>query len=203
MPVQPKPTIEFWYEFASTYSYLAAMRIETLARNAGVKVVWRPFLLGPIFRAQGWDDSPFNLYPVKGRYMLRDMQRLCKRQNLRFQLPEQFPANGLTAARVAIVGAAQGWIAPFSREIYLRQFAKGQDISDRQIIEAVLDDLGLTGAPIIEAAGELAIKDQLRKQTERAQNIAIFGAPSFTTSDGELFWGNDRLEDALDWVQNL
>ena len=75
--------IEFWYDFASTYSYLSAMRIESLAAGAGVEIVWRPFLLGPIFRAQGWDTSPFNLYPAKGRYMVRDIERLAQRYRLR------------------------------------------------------------------------------------------------------------------------
>ena len=67
--------ISFWYDFASTYSYLAAMRIDSLAAAAGVEVAWRPFLLGPIFKAQGWDSSPFNIYPAKGRHMVRDLER--------------------------------------------------------------------------------------------------------------------------------
>ena len=68
--------VEFWYEFASTYSYPAAMRVEQTAKEAGVGLVWRPFLLGPIFGSQGWNDSPFNIYPAKGRYMWRDMARI-------------------------------------------------------------------------------------------------------------------------------
>jgi len=69
--------IDFWFDFASTYSYPAAMRIGALAENAGVKVRFRPFLLGPIFKALGWTTSPFNLYPAKGRHMWRDLERLC------------------------------------------------------------------------------------------------------------------------------
>lgn len=196
-----KPRIEFWYEFASTYSYLSAMRISNLAQAAGVEVKWRPFLLGPIFHAQGWDNSPFNLYPDKGRYMWRDMERLCHQLGLAFQRPKNFPANGLLAARVALVGANQGWIAAFSREIYVQQFTHGRDISQPQLIEAVLAGLDLPIAQTLELAGTAAIKDQLRKQTEKAQQLRIFGAPSFTTKDGELFWGNDRLEDALHWLK--
>ena len=63
----PAPRLEFWYEFASTYSYLSAMRIEALTADAGVTLVWKPVLLGPIFHAQGWNTSPFNIYPAKGK----------------------------------------------------------------------------------------------------------------------------------------
>ena len=100
-----RPTLEFWYEFASTYSYLSAMRIEPLAQAAGVDVRWRPFLLGPIFAAQGLTSSPFNLYPVKGRYMWRDMEREGARFGVPFKRPDTFPQNGLVAARVALYGA--------------------------------------------------------------------------------------------------
>ena len=96
-----RPVLEFWYEFASTYSYLAAMRIEPLAEAAGVDIRWRPFLLGPIFAAQGWTSSPFNLFPAKGRYMWRDMERQAAALGLPFRKPDPFPQNALLAARVA------------------------------------------------------------------------------------------------------
>ena len=110
-----RPVLEFWYEFASTYSYLAAMRIEGRAEAAGVEVRWRPFLLGPIFAAQGWTTSPFNLYPAKGRYMWRDMEREAARLGLPCRRPDPFPQNTLVAARVALYGADQGWTPAFSQ----------------------------------------------------------------------------------------
>src|SRR5262245_60867903 len=97
-----RPAIELWFEFASTYSYLAVGRAEEVVRGAGLELHWRPFLLGPIFQAQGWNDSPFNIYPVKGRYMWRDMERQCRAAGLPFQRPTQFPRSGLLAARVAL-----------------------------------------------------------------------------------------------------
>ena len=97
-----KPQLVFWFDFASTYSYLSAMRIEDLARDAGVEIKWMPFLLGPIFQAQGWGNSPFNIYPAKGKYMWRDMERLCAVRGLPFKRPSIFPQNSIRAARVAL-----------------------------------------------------------------------------------------------------
>ena len=94
------PEMDFWYEFASTYSYLAAMRAEPMALSAGVRLRWRPFLLGPIFAAQGWNNSPFNIYPAKGRYMWRDMERICAARGLAFRRPDPFPQN-TSAGRAA------------------------------------------------------------------------------------------------------
>src|SRR5215470_4304272 len=86
----PLPVLDFWFDFASTYSYLAAMRIGPLARKAEVRVRFRPFLLGPIFKAQGWSTSPFNLYPAKGRHMWRDLERSCADLQLAFRRPDPF-----------------------------------------------------------------------------------------------------------------
>ena len=97
-----RPVLEFWYEFASTYSYLAAMRIEEMAAIADVEIRWRPFLLGPIFASQGWNTSPFNVYPAKGRHMWRDMEREAARLGLPMRRPDPFPQNTLVAARVAV-----------------------------------------------------------------------------------------------------
>ena len=97
--------LDFWFDFASTYSYPAAVRIGALAARADVRVRFRPFLLGPIFKAQGWTTSPFNLYPEKGRYMWRDLERLCADLDVPFRRPDPFPQNSLLAARVALVGA--------------------------------------------------------------------------------------------------
>ena len=188
--------IDFFYEFASTYSYIAAMRIAPLAKAAGVTVRWRPFLLGPIFKAQGWDTSPFNLYPAKGRYMVRDCERLCAERGLAFRLPEPFPQNTLLAARVAHVGLDQGWGEDFSRAVYSAQFAEGRNVGDAAVIGALVSELGQDAQAALARAGTDDIKAKLRAATEEAQRLGIFGAPSFI-ADGELYWGNDRLEQAL------
>ena len=195
------PALDFWFDFASTYSYLAAMRIEPLAQKAEVRVRFRPFLLGPIFKAQGWSTSPFNLYPAKGRHMWRDLARSCAQLQLPFRRPDPFPQNSLLAARVALVGLDQAWGEAFCRAIFRAQFADGRRIDDTAAIGDILAGLKLDPEGALAAAQSDAIKMRLRTQTDEAQRLGVFGAPSFTTADGELFWGNDRLEQALRWAK--
>jgi 2-hydroxychromene-2-carboxylate isomerase len=191
--------IEFWFEFASTYSYPTAMRIEALAATRGVQVAWRPFLLGPIFNQQGWNDSPFNIYPVKGRYMWRDMERICEELGLPWRKPSAFPRNGLLAARVICAHAEQSWVPDFVRAIYRANFVDDTEISSPAVVERCLTELGQDATAILAAAQTQDAKDKLKAQTAAAMERGIFGAPSFVVGN-ELFWGNDRLEAALAWA---
>ncbi|MFK7836151.1 MAG: 2-hydroxychromene-2-carboxylate isomerase [Sulfitobacter sp.] len=193
------PQMTFWYEFASTYSYLSAARIAPLAARYQVEIVWQPFLLGPIFAAQGWHTSPFNIYPAKGDYMWRDLARQIDKYDLPALVrPEVFPQNGLLAARVAQLGQQDGWIAAFSRGVYHAQFAQGVSIAEEGALARILSGLGLDAAGILaRAKTDPKNKAALRRATEKAQSLGIFGAPSFATRSGDLFWGDDRLEDAL------
>ncbi len=193
---KPAPKIEFWYEFASTYSYLSAMRIEEAAKGAGVEVLWKPFLLGPIFFAQGWNTSPFNIYPAKGRYMVREMERLTAARGLPFRMPSPFPQNSLLAARLAIIGHDEGWGIPFSKRVYALQFGQGASISDKSALAGILSEVGQDPDRLLALAGQPDVKERLKQRNEEAQELGIFGAPSFL-ADGELFWGDDRLEGAL------
>ena len=191
--------IDFWFEFGSTYSYPAAMRIDALAARRGVGVSWRAFLLGPIFRDQGWNDSPFNLYASKGRYMWRDLDRLCRAQGIPFRRPSEFPRNGLLAARVACRFSEAAWLPDFVRAVYRANFAEDLDISSPATISACLTAAGADAETVLDEAGSPDSKARLRRQTEEATELGIFGAPSFLVG-GELFWGNDRLDDALSWA---
>jgi 2-hydroxychromene-2-carboxylate isomerase len=195
-----RPVLDFWFEFASTYSYLSAMRIEEMAEAAGVSVRWRPFLLGPIFAAQGWTTSPFNLYPAKGRYMWRDLHRLATKRNLPLRKPDPFPQNSLVAARVALAGREAGWTPGFTRALYLLSFGEGKSIADEAVLTAALKSRGLDATAALATSRSEEIKGRLKAETELAKSLGIFGAPAFVTPDGELFWGDDRLEDALEWT---
>lgn len=191
--------VEFWFEFASTYSYPAAMRIEALAAARGVQVAWRPFLLGPIFHQQGWNDSPFNIYQAKGQYMWRDMERICEGLNIPLRKPTAFPRNGLLAARVVCAHSEQAWVPEFTRCVYRANFADDADISSPTVVEKCLAAVGQDAATVLASAQTPAAKDRLKTQTAEAMERGIFGAPSFVVGR-ELFWGNDRLEAALDWA---
>ena len=193
--------IDFWFEFGSTYSYPAAMRVEKLASRHGIGVNWRPFLLGVIFREQGLADSPFNLYPAKGRYMWRDLERSCQALGIPFQRPSEFPRNGLLAARVACSCDDQPWVADFIRAVYRANFVVDTDISDPIVISSCIAGVGEDPEPVLEKAQSPESKQKLRQQTEEAVRLGIFGAPTVVVGD-ELFWGNDRLEDALGWAKN-
>jgi 2-hydroxychromene-2-carboxylate isomerase len=186
--------IEVWFEFASTYSYPG---IEAAAKLP-MPVVYRPFLLGPIFNAQGWNDSPFNLYPAKGRYMLRDMERLCQDAGLPWRMPSTFPRSGLLAARVAIAHDDAPWLPSFCRNVYRANFGYDRDITSSSVIGELLAELQLDAAAILERAQAPAAKAALRDQTARASALGIFGAPTWVV-DGELFWGGDRLANAIAW----
>ena len=199
------PRLDFWLEFASTYTYLSAMRIGALADAAGVTVRWRPFLLGAVFRTLELPtDSPFNWQHDKGRHMWRDMERMCQAYDLPLVRPEPFPQPSLSAARIATAiaqdeSAAPDAVAGFSRTVFHAEYGQGRAIGDAEVLADCLRSSGLSGA-YLEAAGTQPVKDALRAETETAMAAGVFGAPSFVTAGGELFWGNDRLEQAVAWA---
>ena len=166
--MSPKQVVECWFEFASTYSYVGVMRAPDAFRSAGLKVVWKPFLLGPKYR-------------------------------LPFRLPTVFPRNSLLATRVAIVASDEPWGEDFIRRVFRANFADDQEISDPKIIASVLDSCGVATEPILARAASDAVKARLRAQTDTAAALGIFGAPNFLVGR-ELFFGQDRLEDAIAWA---
>lgn len=197
-----KSSFEFWFDFASTYSYLSVCRIEPLAQEHSIEIDWKPFLLGPIFNTQGWETSPFNIYTNKGEYMWRDITRLSKKFGMPFVRPSQFPRNGLLAARISVAFENESWVPEFIKSVFISNFSEDKDISDEEVISSILISLDLDSGEVIEHAKIQDSKDKLRHQTQLASEKSIFGAPTFIIGD-ELFWGNDRLEDAIEWYNKL
>lgn len=197
--IEEAPVLEFWFDFASTYSYLTAMRIEGLAESRGVKVRWQPFLLGPIFASVGWTTSPFEIYAEKGRYMWRDLDREAQHAGIPFRKPSTFPRNSTTAARVALHALKFPWGPQFVRAIFRANFVDDRNVGDASVIDEVLAGLGTELDPkqIRLEAESPSERGALRAATGEATKRGIFGAPTFFTGD-EMFWGNDRLERALE-----
>jgi 2-hydroxychromene-2-carboxylate isomerase len=193
---EQSPEIEFWFEFGSNYSYLSVMRIEDEARRRGVRIAWKPFLLGPIFRALGFENSPFVLQKEKGAYVWQDMARQCRKYGLRWTQPSTFPRLGVLPLRVALLGAERPWIGAFCRKVMELNWALDQDINQPEPLARILAELGLPAAAILDQAQAEPTKTLLREQTEQARVRGIFGAPTFFVGT-EMFWGNDRLDDAL------
>ncbi len=195
--------VQFWFEFASTYSYLSVMRLDEIAARRDVDVTWKPFLLGPIFKKNGWNTSPFGVYKAKGENMWRDMERRSAKYGLEFNVPDHgesgsFPRNSVNATRIAMLGLSEGWGKAFCRGVYVAEFVRGEDIGELGRLEAIAMTCG---APenIVERSRSDANKAALWARGEEAEALGLYGAPSFIVGD-ELFWGDDRLEDALEWA---
>ncbi len=191
--------LEIWFEFASTYSYLTVSRAGPLLERAGVGYVWRPFLLGPIFREKGLETSPFVLDPVKGAYMWRDVERRAADHGLPFTRPAIFPMNGLRAARIMTAALDEPWCGAFARSVFAAQFARGADIAEEEVLRNALLASGADPERWLRLSLEDETKAALRALTDQARSRGIFGAPSFWAG-GELFWGDDRLKNAIAWA---
>jgi 2-hydroxychromene-2-carboxylate isomerase len=153
-------------------------------------------LLGPIFRDLGFETSPFLLQKEKGAYVWRDMARQCRKYGLGWTRPTTFPRPGVLPARVALLGAEQSWIGAFCRQVMELNFVYDKDINQPDRIAGILTELGLPASDILDRAQADTTKKLLREQTDSARAKGIFGAPTFFVGT-EMFWGNDRLEDAL------
>ena len=199
-PLPDGPRMQMWFDFASPYSYLAIERIDSLAQDAGVRVDLRPFLLGPIFQAQGWNDSPFRLFPGKGAYMMRDIARLADKYGVVYKRPRLFPRMSVLPARIALLGQDEPWCRDFCVAVFRANFQHDEDIQSEDVVHGLLNGLLLDADALIARAKSEAAKEALRRQVDRARDLGLFGAPTFFVGD-EMFWGNDRLEDALDWAR--
>jgi 2-hydroxychromene-2-carboxylate isomerase len=196
LPAIDTATLELWFELGSNYSYLTVMRIEELARQHRVEIIWKPFLLGPIFKSFGWDSSPFVLQKEKGAYTWRDMARQCEKYHLQWTRPSKFPRRTVLPTRVALLGAEEPWIEDYSKRLMQINFVEDRDIDTPEVVSQVLDALALPASDLLRAAQSEENKLRLREQTDEARRRGVFGAPTFFVGT-EMFWGNDRLEDAL------
>jgi 2-hydroxychromene-2-carboxylate isomerase len=184
-------TLEFFFDYASPYSYLASSQVEKIAQQTGASLSWRPFFLGGVFKATG-NSSPA-LVPNKAIYMLQDLLRWTRHYGLPdFTLPDPFPARSITSLRLALVAQDEGKLPSFSHLLYQQIFALGKDQAQVAVLTEVIREAGMDPDACIERAGSQEIKDRLRKNTEEAVERGSFGAPTFFVGE-QMFIGNDRL----------
>jgi 2-hydroxychromene-2-carboxylate isomerase len=193
------PTMEVWIEYASTYSYLTVTRIGRLAAQQGVTLDWQPFFLPPVRDQQGL-GFPFPEASAKTAHMWRDLERRAGTLGIPYRRPGTYPVNSLPTARVALAGRQAGWCQRFTEEVFRLHWTEGCLIGTEENLHRALAAVGLDAAAVLLLANSPENKDALKAQTPRAVERGIFGAPSFVIGR-ELFWGDDRLEDALAWAR--
>ncbi len=189
--------IEFFYDYASTYSYLAHHAIEDIAARADAEVVFKPMVLGFVFKATG--NAMPAAVPAKAAYMVHDVRRWARHYGLPFHMPSVFPVNTIRALRTAVAALEEGTFATYHRAVMEAYWANDQDIGDAEVLAAVVSAAGCDGARLIARAEEPAIKGRLKANTDEAIQRGVFGAPTFFVGD-QMFWGNDRMhfvEEAL------
>lgn len=184
-------TLEFFFDYASPYSYLASEQVEALAKRTGADIRWRPFLLGAVFKATG--NVPPITTPNKAIYLGKDLVDWAIHLGLPpFQMPSSFPINSLKADRLGIVAAEQGRIAQFSHAAFRAAFVQGKDLNEPEVLAELARAAGLDAEKALARAEAQEIKDALRRNTDEAIARGAFGAPTFFVGD-EMFFGNDRL----------
>ena len=192
--------IDFWFTMGSTYTYLSVMRMSELERSTGINFRWRPFHLLVIL--QEMKHVPFADKPAKSAYMWRDIERRAAMYGLPVSLPVPYPAKqSITANLVATVGMRQGWGVDFVRAAYRRWFQLGQETGSEPNLSESLRDIGQEPQPVLALASASDATIALMAETDAAKKLGIFGSPTFVV-ERELFWGDDRLEDAISWYRH-
>lgn len=186
--------LEFWFEYGSLYTYLTVARVDTVARAAGVDVTWRPFLLMPILVERGIQP----IHPIKFQYIWRDLERRARRHGIPYKKPSTYPPKPLLTARIGCLAQKEGWCAEFTKEAFRLHWTEDVMIGTDENIASSLQYVGKDADRVIAMAQTDENKLALRNQTEQAKSLGIFGSPSLVVGK-ELFWGDDRLEDAVEF----
>lgn len=181
-------TVEFFYDYVSTYSYLANSQLDRLD---GATLVYRPMFLGAVLKATG--NRPPGDVNAKYRYLLDDLQRWAGRYGIEFRMNPRFPQNTLSALRLAIVAQQRGAFAGIHQRLFDAMWVHGADLGDDAALAAIVSDAGQSPDEMLAAIGEPAIKDELKANTDEAIERGAFGAPTIFVGD-RMFFGNDRFE---------
>lgn len=192
--------IDFWFTMGSTYSFLTVMRLASIERLTNISFRWRPFHLLTIL--QEIKHVPFADKPKKAAYMWRDIQRRADMYGIGMRVPAPYPVKqSIVANQVAILGLQEGWGVDFIRAAYRHWLQLGQETGDEPNLSESLNEIGQDPGRVLKLVGDGAADKLLAEETDRARALGIFGSPTFSVG-GELFWGDDRLEDAVSWYRH-
>jgi 2-hydroxychromene-2-carboxylate isomerase len=192
--------IEFWFSIGSTYTYLTVMRIDDIAKREQTDVCWRPFPVGNLMDEQ--NNIPFRGKPVKTAYMWRDIERRAAMYGFPARVPAPYElAEYHLVNKIAVLADREGWCRDYVKESYRRWFEDGEEISQAPYVQQALQRIGQDPTRVLAAARRAANEQAYRQITDEARRLGVFGSPSFVVA-GEVFWGDDRLEDAIRWAQH-
>ena len=192
--------IDFYFSIGSTYTYLSVTRILDVEKKNQVKFNWKPFSVRMIMKEM--NNIPFPKDKInKVNYMWRDIERRAEGYKFFAKTPVPYPLSEFDLAnQIAILGLKMGWGVDYVRLTYKKWFQEGKEPAVEPSISEVCKELGLNKDEIIIESKTKEIKDEYFSNTDAARENKIFGSPSFMV-DNELFWGDDRMEDAIKWVK--
>ncbi|VXA87655.1 2-hydroxychromene-2-carboxylate isomerase [Acinetobacter sp. 8I-beige] len=185
-------TVEFYFDLGSPYSYLAYYRLLQMAEQQEIQIVYKPILLGGVFKATG-NRSPIEI-PVKGVYSILDMQRWAEYYQIPMQMNPHFPMNTLTLMRI-LTGVQLLHLEKFEQVLKLlfdAMFGTPQNLNEPTVLAEVLEPSGFSVEDIMSMVQSEVVKQKLITETELAIQRGLFGAPTFFVDD-EMYWGQDRL----------
>ena len=193
--------IDFYFSIGSTYTYLSVTRILDVEKKNQVKFNWKPFSVRMIMKEM--NNIPFPKDKInKVNYMWRDIERRAEGYKFFAKTPVPYPLSEFDLAnQIAILGLKMDWGIDYVRLTYKKWFQEGKEPAVEPSISEVCKELGLNKDEIIIESKTKEIKDEYFLNTDAARENKIFGSPSFMV-DNELFWGDDRMEDAIKWIKN-
>ena len=198
--VEPMRKIEFWYSIGSTYTYLSTQRLAQIETENEVIFEWCPFSVRS--RMIEMENVPFMAEKKRDKidYMWRDVQRRANFYGFNAKVPAPYPLKEFDLAnKVAILGKDQGWIKEYTILTYKKWFLEHLEPGSEPNLSSTLKEIGLDSDSVIKQAQTEEIEQKYLKNTEMAKNKGIFGSPTFIV-ENEVFWGDDRCEDAIKWL---
>jgi 2-hydroxychromene-2-carboxylate isomerase len=195
-----KKSVDFYYDFVSSASYLAYKRLPSMIKSSGGHINWKPMVLGGVFKAVG-NVSPAHI-EAKGKWLFDDMKRIADKHGFAFSVNPAFPLNTIMALRGAIAAERLGpeVLSPYMDVMFDGAWANGDDLSNPEVVMELMEKAGLPAVEIANLAQDQAIKDELRANTEDAVKRGAFGAPTFYVND-EMHWGQDRLDAVMEALE--